>query len=106
MAGGSTEEKGGGEQPEYGAAATFPGRELLVGNSWLSKGYSPFVGEGRICRKRFVFDGAAISELKEEVKRKSDKVPTSVEVVTGFIWKYMMIAARQSSGSQRSSVII
>ncbi|XP_022955993.1 salutaridinol 7-O-acetyltransferase-like [Cucurbita moschata] len=105
MAGVSTEEKGGGEQPEYGTAATFPGRELLVGNSWLSKGYSPFVGEGRICRKRFVFDGAAISELKEEVKRKSDKIPTSVEVVTGFIWKYMMIAARQSSRSRRSSVL-
>lgn len=108
VAGGSAEEKGGGGVPEYAAAAeAFPGRDLLLGNSWLSKGYSPFVGEGKIKRRRFVFEGDAILELKKElVKWKNVKNPTSVEAVTAFIWKYMMIAATQrSSNSQRSSVI-
>lgn len=108
VARGCMEEEGGGRRPEYeAAAAIFPGRDSLLGKSWLSKGYSPFVGEeGRICRRRFNFEGGAILELKEEVKTKSVKNPTSVEVVTGFVWKHMMRAARNTSASQRPSVII
>lgn len=112
VAGGTAaEEKGGEGVAEYKAGAeAFPGRDsLFLGNSWLSKGYSPFVGEGiRIKRRRFVFEGDAILELKEELmKWKNVTNPTSVELVTAFIWKYMMIAARQrSSGSQRTSSVI
>ncbi|XP_022145192.1 vinorine synthase-like [Momordica charantia] len=92
------------EQPEY-AAALFPQRGLSAGNSWLSKGYSPFVGGGRICRRRFGFEGGAILELKEEAKSESVKNPTGVEVVTGFIWKHAIRAATQRSGSQQPSVL-
>ncbi|KAL0547293.1 hypothetical protein IC582_017223 [Cucumis melo] len=112
VAGGTAaEEKGGEGVAEYKAGAeAFPGRDsLFLGNSWLSKGYSPFVGEGiRIKRRRFVFEGDAILELKEELmKWKNVTNPTSVELVTAFIWKYMMIAARQrSSGSQRTSSVL
>ncbi|KGN53106.1 stemmadenine O-acetyltransferase [Cucumis sativus] len=111
VAGGSAaEEKGGEGVAEYTVGAeAFPGRDSLLGNSWLSKGYSPFVGEGiRIKRRRFVFEGDAILELKEELMKWKDvRNPTSVELVTAFIWKYLMIAARKrSSGSQQISSVL
>ncbi|KAM7480910.1 hypothetical protein LguiB_005493 [Lonicera macranthoides] len=63
------------------------------------------VREGRGIRRRFVFEGLAISKLKEKAKSERVPNPTRVEVVTCFIWKHLLAAYTEVWGSQQPSIL-
>ncbi|XP_027166207.1 vinorine synthase-like [Coffea eugenioides] len=105
MASGSQDHKSAFYYPEYKSAVLFPVKDSVpFGFSVIIKSLS--LNEGRSTRKRFVFSSAAISDLK--VKGFSDPVPdpTSVEVVSSFIWKHAMAAAKAVQGVQEPSVLV
>lgn len=59
-------------------------------------------------RRRFVFSSAAISNLKAKATSDSSgfSKPTSVEVVSAFIWKHAMAASMLVSGVKKPSMLV
>lgn len=84
-------------------ASIFPPPNDLIKMS-MNEGRSNHVTQ------RFVFSASSISALKEKVVRETEiKNPTQVEVVTAFIFKYVMSAAQKlnsSSGSFQPSSLM
>lgn len=76
------------------ASSLFPLREISDGFRLLSPETPFVVAQGRSSTtRRFVFDAMTLSNLKAKAKSPRVPNPTSVEVVTCFIWKYAMKAA-------------
>ncbi|KAK2992526.1 hypothetical protein RJ640_002420 [Escallonia rubra] len=89
--------------PDYTTASQlFPPREALES---LFKGR--FTTKGKGVRRRFVFDANAIAALKGIVtSRDLLRKPSSVTVVSGFIWKCVMAAASKVAlGSKQTSIL-
>lgn len=94
-----------GLYPEYVSALVFPPRDYIPYDfSVVYKGL--LVNEGRSIRKRFVFSAAAVAGLKTEGSSERVPDPTSVEVVSSFVWKHAMEAAKIVKGIQQPSILI
>lgn len=83
------------EYPSFEAKSLFPQNESLP------QDYSMVLGKclirtGKCVTKRVVFDASAIAALKA----KASVDCTRVEVVSAFIWKRAMAAAKQKLGSK------
>ncbi|CDP10330.1 unnamed protein product [Coffea canephora] len=90
--------------PRYESQVLFPPKDSVpLGFSVVVKG--SLLKDGRSIRKRFVFSAPAISDLKVKGTSKRVPDPTSVEVVSSFIWKHAMAAAKVVKGFQQPSVI-
>ncbi|KAK2990652.1 hypothetical protein RJ640_007786 [Escallonia rubra] len=89
----------------YNATSLFPPCERLP-MEFFSSRQSLLVKEGKCVMKRFVFNAAAISTLKERAK--SQRVPylSKVSVVSCFIWKSAMVSGRTSNSSKRLSLLL
>ncbi|KAL3498812.1 hypothetical protein ACH5RR_041544 [Cinchona calisaya] len=73
------------------------------------KPFSPHGPEVKTVTKRFMFDEATISRLKDEVMITNsssflERQPTKVEVVTAFIWRSLIHAAQARHGYLRPSL--
>ncbi|KAK4789888.1 hypothetical protein SAY86_017192 [Trapa natans] len=86
------------------ASSVFPRRETLPSNAGAWAGKRSMDGE-KLCVERFVFDARAIASLRDESKSDSVPNPSAVEVLSGFIWKYMMKASKATSGRNKSAVL-
>ncbi|KAM7480926.1 hypothetical protein LguiB_005509 [Lonicera macranthoides] len=62
--------------------------------------------EGRGTTKRFVFDGLAISALKEKTKSEAVPNPSRVEAVSCFMWKHLMAASEAVWGFKQPSILL
>ncbi|KAM7477516.1 hypothetical protein LguiA_025729 [Lonicera macranthoides] len=62
--------------------------------------------EGRGTTKRFVFDGSAISALKEKTKSEAVPNPSRVEAVSCFIWKHLMATSEAVWGFKQPSILL
>ena len=85
---------------------SFEAKSLFPQNESLPQDYSMVLGKclirtGKCVTKRVVFDASAIAALKA----KASVDCTRVEVVSAFIWKRAMAAAKQKLGFQRSSIL-
>ncbi|XP_022138215.1 vinorine synthase-like isoform X2 [Momordica charantia] len=84
-------------------SSLFPTREIWDGYNL----FSPFsVKQGKSSTaRRFVFDAMAIANLKGRAKSTSVPNPTSVEVVTCFIWKYAIKASRSCTSTDKKEFV-
>ncbi|KAM7480922.1 hypothetical protein LguiB_005505 [Lonicera macranthoides] len=62
--------------------------------------------EGRGTTKRFVFDGSAISALKEKTKSEAVPNPSRVEAVSCFMWKHLMATSEAVWGFKQPSILL
>jgi hypothetical protein len=92
--------------PEYKSALLFPPRKSVPTCFPVIISRKLLLTEGKSVRRRFVFDGSAISKLKARGSSKFVPNPTSAEVVSSFIWKHAMAAAKVVRGVQQPSMLI
>ncbi|KAJ8765874.1 hypothetical protein K2173_020390 [Erythroxylum novogranatense] len=70
----------------------------LMENLWFT--------EANYITRRFVFDVKTISMLKDEAKAKPEARPTTVEVLSCFIWKCCMNASKAASEIPKTSIMV
>ncbi|KAM7477512.1 hypothetical protein LguiA_025725 [Lonicera macranthoides] len=88
------------------AVSLFPqGSQEPMPNGLSMVVQNTLLREGRGTIRRFVFEGSAISKLKEKAKSERVPNPTSVEAVTGFLWKQLMAVSTVVWGSQQPSIL-
>ncbi|KAM7480914.1 hypothetical protein LguiB_005497 [Lonicera macranthoides] len=90
----------------YPAVSLFPqGSEEPMPAGLLLAAQYTLLREGRGTIRRFVFEGSAISKLKEKAKSERVPNPTRVEAVTCFLWKHLMAVSTVIWGSKQPSVL-
>lgn len=90
----------------FAAASLFPAEDLWLRDSAIDMWCSLFIkGNEPSVTKRLVFDASAIATLKLEAQTARKKPPTSVEVVSAFIWQCCMAASKEKHGLQRPSLL-
>ncbi|KAM7480916.1 hypothetical protein LguiB_005499 [Lonicera macranthoides] len=90
----------------YPAVSLFPqGSEKPMPDGMFLAAQRTLLREGRGTIRRFVFEGSAVSRLKEKAKSEHTPNPTRVEAVTGFLWKHLMAVSTVVWGSQQPSIL-
>ena len=84
-------------RPTFDLASYFPPKD----NNYNLTAMKPKRHGAPIITKRFVINGAAISNLKAITKHQ----PSRVVVVTAFLWKILIDVAQASHGHSRTSII-
>ncbi|KAJ8766034.1 hypothetical protein K2173_020550 [Erythroxylum novogranatense] len=78
---------------------SFPRNHMsLMENLWFE--------EDNYVTRRFVFDAKAIATLKAKSKVKPEAKPTTIEVLTCFIWKSGMNASKAITVSPKASILV
>ncbi|KAK1431303.1 hypothetical protein QVD17_07760 [Tagetes erecta] len=90
--------------PDMSAPSLFPAKDLWLKDSSMVMWGSLFK-MGKCKTTRFVFDSTKLSILKAKVCENGLKNPTRVEVVSGLLWKYVMAAVEQKTGSRKPSLL-
>ncbi|CAK9180347.1 unnamed protein product [Ilex paraguariensis] len=90
--------------PHIMATSLFPTNDLWLRDSSIVMWGSLFK-MGKCITRRFVFDASAVATLKAKATSSSVPNPTRVEAVSAFIWKYVMAAAKEKSGTKRPSLL-
>ncbi|GAB2300771.1 hypothetical protein Dimus_034807 [Dionaea muscipula] len=90
--------------PDFNTAPRlFPAKDLLSSHSSYVRVQPGVV----VVLKRFVFDASAIRTLKGKAKSEHMSNPSSVEALSGFIWKHLMLASNEvNSGDERASLFV
>ncbi|KAM7480919.1 hypothetical protein LguiB_005502 [Lonicera macranthoides] len=89
------------------AVSMFPQGSEESMPDWLSTAIEFSLSrEGRGTTKRFVFDGSAISALKEKTKSEAVPNPSRVEAVSCFIWKHLMATSEAVWGFKQPSALL
>ncbi|KAJ4848618.1 hypothetical protein Tsubulata_016184 [Turnera subulata] len=88
--------------PNFELATIFPPGDLSS-----LKTIVPRKSEGNIVEKKFVFDGAVISNLKAAASALGQlkHQPSRVEVVTAFLWEILIKVSQARHGKLRSSFL-
>ncbi|KAG2698177.1 hypothetical protein I3760_07G137700 [Carya illinoinensis] len=90
--------------PNFDSSSLFPASDLWLRDSSMAM-WGSLLRKGKSVTRRFVFPDSATATLKAQATSSYLKQPSSVEVVSAFIWKHAMAASRQNNGSQKPSLM-
>ncbi|XP_073127098.1 limonoid 7-O-acetyltransferse-like [Henckelia pumila] len=92
--------------PDFSASSLFPSNDSRLKQASMAM-WGCLFKKGQFVTKRFVFDRLAITALKEMATGGDGKcAATSVEAVSGFIWKHAMAASEESRfGTKKPSLL-
>ncbi|KAL8253471.1 hypothetical protein R6Q59_037164 [Mikania micrantha] len=90
--------------PDMRAPSLFPAKDTWLKDSSMVMWGSLFK-MGRCRTTRFVFDSTKLSILKAKAVENGLKDPTRVEVVSGLLWKCVMAAFEEKTGSWKPSLL-
>ncbi|KAI3750721.1 hypothetical protein L2E82_21483 [Cichorium intybus] len=90
--------------PNMTAGSLFPAKDLWLKDSSMMMWGSLFK-IGKCSTKRFVFSSSKLDALKAEAAGNGVKDPTRVEVVSALLWKCVMAASEEKSGSWKPSLL-
>ncbi|CAH1446260.1 unnamed protein product [Lactuca virosa] len=93
-------------QPNMNTSSLFPAKDLWLKDSSMVMWKSLFK-MGKCSTKRFVFSSSKLDALKEKTMANGVRVkdPTRVEVVSGLLWKCVMAASEEKTGSWKPSLL-
>ncbi|KAM0041645.1 putative alcohol O-acetyltransferase [Helianthus debilis subsp. tardiflorus] len=90
--------------PNMSAPSLFPAKDLWLKDSSMVMWGSLFK-MGKCRTTRFVFDSTKLAILKAKASKNGLKDPTRVEVVSGLLWKCVMAAFEENTGSWKPSLL-
>nr|XP_043618400.1 stemmadenine O-acetyltransferase-like [Erigeron canadensis] len=90
--------------PNMNASSIFPAKDLWLKDTSMVMFGSKFK-MGKCSTTRFVFDTSKLAILKAKAAENGSKDPTRVEVVTALLWKCIMAASEENSGSWKPSLL-
>ncbi|XP_075516107.1 limonoid 7-O-acetyltransferse [Primulina tabacum] len=101
----SSKERSVNIYPDNSASSLFPANDSRLKQASMAM-WGCLFKKGHFITKRFTFDRLAITALKEMAAGEDGKCATSVEAVSGFIWKYAMAASEElRSGTKKPSLL-